>query len=375
MPPPNFSIDCLSRVLSFRRLFVKICNYLSKRLPYLMLILLWLFIPIESQAEDKSAPAQMGFAVESVIPENQVDTTKSYFYLSMSPNDRQTIQVKIKNLQKEPVTIKIAVHDAVSSSVGAIDYAKNKPKLDPSLTDPITSLVHIKDDRSEVTIEPEEETTVSFEIALPERAFSGVKLGSLRFVRKDKEQKNQTGLIPQYARVVALMLTQDEEQFNHGADLKLKKADLQLSNGRKVVAARIQNDQPKVLQELTIQGSVQKKGEENVLAKHKMEDFSVAPNSNFDFEIPLGLEKFQPGTYVFHGKAQGDDRTWKWTKEFTIGQEQADRINDETVYRVLLPSWVPWVVGGLLLIFICLFAALFSRLRKWQAASKKNEGT
>ena len=45
-----------------------------------------------------------------------------------------------------------------------------------------------------------------------------------------------------------------------------------------------------------------------------MEKFSVAPNSNFDFNIPIGLNTFKPGTYHFTGKATGDGRTWKWEK-------------------------------------------------------------
>ena len=64
----------------------------------------------------------MGFTVESIIPDNQVDTTKTYFYLAMKPNQKQSIQVKLKSLQDTPLTIQVGIHTAVSSSVGAIDY-------------------------------------------------------------------------------------------------------------------------------------------------------------------------------------------------------------------------------------------------------------
>lgn len=330
------------------------------------LLMLFLF-PSINFADEKNTEEEMGFSVESIIPENQVDRTKSYFNLSVVPEQKQTIQVKVKSLQEDPVTIQVKVHDAVSSSVGSIDYAKDKPKLDVSLKDPITDLVKVENGIKEVTLKNKEEKTINFEITPPKDSFEGVKLGSLRFLRKNAQAEKETsGLVPQYARVIAIMLTEDEEAFNQGAELHLKRVNLQLSNGRKVIAARIQNDQPKVLQEMTIQGNVRKKGEKKILAKQKQEDFSVAPNSNFDFEIPLGLEKFEAGTYVFTGKAEGDGRTWKWEEEFTVGKEQADKINEETVFKVIVPSWVPWVALSLGIVLIALVVFLLRRQQQWK---------
>ena len=330
-----------------------------------LLIIGCLFFPIIGRADDEQQdPA--GFTVESVIPENQVDKTKTYYYLSVEPEEKQMIQVKVISTKKEPVTVSVAVHDAVSSSVGAIDYANAKPKLDKSLKNPITRLVKVKDNIKEVTVKNFEEKIVEYEITPPKDNFAGVKLGSLRFVRKeDKANKNKSGLTPEYARVIALMLTEDEEQFNHGADLHLKKVGLNLSNGRKVIAANIQNDQPKVLQEMKISGRITRKGESEVLGKQEMENFSVAPNSNFDFEIPLGLDKFEAGTYVFTGEAKGDRRTWKWKETFQVGKERADQINEETVFKLIVPKWVPWAAGLLLLSLIGLIIYLKRRQRIW----------
>lgn len=322
--------------------------------------------PSHTQAEE-SGETPAGFTVESVIPENQVDVTKSYYYLKVDPDTEQTIQVKVRSMQEEPVTVKLAVHDAVSSSVGAINYAEEKPKLDESLKNPISELIKIKDQQKEITLTNFEEKIVEYTIKTPKDPFKGVKLGSLRFVKKDdpEAEKKQTGVVPEYAYVIAVMLTEDEGTFNHGADLHLKDVDLKLSNGRKVVAATIQNDQPKVLQELKIQGEVKRKGESDVLVEHKAEDFSVAPNSNFDFELPLGLESFRPGTYVYTGEGQGDGQTWKWEQEFTIGQAKADKINNEAAYQLRVPKWVPWVVGGLTVLMVGLIAYLIRRQKQW----------
>lgn len=343
----------------------------KKMISFILLGFICCIVPMQAQA-DETGDTPAGFTVESVIPENQVDVTKSYFYLQVEPETEQVIQVKVRSKQEEPVTVKLAVHDAVSSSVGAIDYAKAKPNLDESLKQPITELVKINDEQKEITVANFEEKIVEYTIKTPKEPFSGVKLGSLRFVKKDDSEadKEQSGVVPEYAYVIAMMLTQDKETFNHGADLKLKEVDLKLSNGRKVVAANLQNDQPKVLQELKLQGQVKRKGETDILAEYEMEDFSVAPNSNFDFEIPLGLDSFRPGTYVFTGEGQGDGRTWRWEQEFTIGQAKADKVNEEAAYQLRVPGWVPWVAAGLLLFLVGLIGGLIYRQKQWTKGRK-----
>lgn len=350
---------------------------MKKNVNYIGRIILLCFIgllllPLEGHAQGEASQEEespAGFTVESIIPENQVDTTKTYYYLKMEPQQHQTIQVKVTSLKKEPVTVKVAVHDAVSSNVGAIDYANANPKLDNSLKTPLTSFVKVKDDIKEVTVENFEEKLVDFEIQTPAASFPGVKLGSLRFVKKNEEKK-KSGVTPEFAYVIALMLTEDGEQFNHGAELHLKKVGLQLSNGKKVIAANIQNDQPKVLQKLKIEGSLTKKGESKPTYQHKVKDFSVAPNSNFNFELPLGLEHVKTGTYIFKGKAEGDGRVWEWEKEVNLGKEQVDKVNQNAAYQILVPGWIPWTAMSLILLLLILIAYLFIRERKWKEEIK-----
>lgn len=210
-----------------------------------------------------------------------------------------------------------------------------------------------------------EEKTIEYEITTPSKKFPGVKLGSLRFVKKSTDKGKQKGLVPEYARVVAIMLTEDGEKFNQGADLHLKKVNLKLSNGQKVIAARIQNDQPKVIQELSINGKVKKKGSKSTVASQKVKDFSVAPNSNFDFEIPLSIKKFGAGTYEFTGVASANGKKWNWKKEFTVGNEQAKKVNEESVYKLRTPSWAPIVTVALIVSLIGLIAFLIRRQSIW----------
>lgn len=302
-------------------------------------LLYCLLFPLSAKADNSQAAA--GFTVESVIPTNQVDTNKSYFYLKVVPDVSQTIQVKVRSTQEAAVTVKLEVHDAISSSNGSIDYTQAKPKLDESLKKPLTELVTLSEKQREITVANFEEKIVEYKIDPPKTSFSGIKLGGLRFVKKEIDDETSRGaLATEYAYVIAVMLTEDESPFNRGAELKLKEIKSKFSKGKNVIAATIQNDQPKLLQEATIKGSIRKKNETQVLDKYKIRDFSVAPNSNVDFEVPIEQKNYPVGKYIFLGEVKAEGRSWRWEKEFRISKEVGNNKNEEEKSDIERFSWV-----------------------------------
>lgn len=325
-----------------------------------IMFIVWLcclFFPLVAKADSTQAAA--GFTVESVIPSNQVDTSRSYFYLKVVPNVSQTIQVKIRSTQEAAVTVKLGVHDAVSSSNGSIDYTQVKPRLDESLKNPLTELVIVSKNQKEITVANFEEKVVEYKIHPPKAAFSGIKLGALRFVKKETDDEASKGaLAAEYAYVIAVMLTEDESAFNRGAELKLKDVGAKISKGKNVIAATIQNDQPKLLQEATIKGSIRQKNDAQVLDNYEIKDFSFAPNSNVDFEVPIE-RKYPAGKYIFSGEVNVQGQSWRWEKEFKIDTEKKRGKEKSNVERV---SWVFYFVVpilGVLFYFV-------KRQRVWQ---------
>ncbi|EOH77513.1 WxL protein host-binding domain-containing protein [Enterococcus malodoratus] len=93
-----------------------------------------------------------------------------------------------------------------------------------------------------------------------------------------------------------------------------------------------------MVKEMTIKGSIRRKGENKTLDTHEMKDFSIAPNSNFDFEVPVKLKDFRTGTYVFTGSAKENGHTWRWTKEFTIDSDKLEKMKDEAAHQVHVPT-------------------------------------
>lgn len=309
----------------------------------------------------------MGFTVETVLPSNQVDPSRSFYFLKVNPGEAQKIQLKVISTRKEARTVKISLNDATTSSEATIDYGVDKPEFDPSLKDPVTSLVNVPDEFKEVTVENYEEKTIELEINPPQEAFAGIKLGAIRLIGvPSKEENKKTGLQVVTGYTIGMVLTEDAAQYNAGGDLKFKNVDVLLSNGSKVVGVSLQNDQPKMIDKMKLHVKVKKKGSDKVLYEKKGEDLSVAPNTNFMYQVPLGLENVEAGKYLVEIAANNEEDKWTWTKEVTITNEAADKLNEETIDKVETPKWVPIAAIVLGILLVGLVIVLGNRRRSIQ---------
>ncbi|WP_317914836.1 WxL protein peptidoglycan domain-containing protein, partial [Carnobacterium maltaromaticum] len=73
---------------------------LKKKVAFLCFI----FIGLVSIIPQVNA-SQLKFSVEPVIPENQKDTSHSYFDLMMKPSEQQTLKVHMRNDTDNEVTV------------------------------------------------------------------------------------------------------------------------------------------------------------------------------------------------------------------------------------------------------------------------------
>lgn len=314
------------------------------------------------ETEDEKNKDSMGFTVEAVIPSNQVDQSKSFFFLKTTPNAEQTIQVKVKSTRKEPRTLTVAVNNAMTSSEATIDYGVDQPELDDSLKIPLTDLVTVPDDFKEVTVENYEEKVIDLKIKAPAEPFAGIKLGAIRLI--GTTDQNKAGLSVETGYTIGLVLTEDAAQYDLGGELTLKKVDVLLANGSKVVGVTLQNAEPKVIDGLKLHVKIRKKDSDKVLFEKKGTDLAVAPNTSFMYQIPMGIEQVQAGKYLVDITAENAVSNWKWMEEITITEETADKINEETIDKVLTPSWVPAATIVLTVIFAILIFLIVQRSRK-----------
>lgn len=301
----------------------------------------------KENSKESSLADQTGFTVESIQPDTQINKDYSFFYIRVAPGEKQTLQVKVSSKRKEPSKVKIFVNNAVTNTMGQIDYGQSNVVLDKSLTIPLTDFVRPKE--KEITVQNFEEKIVELAVEPSEAHFSGVRLGAVVFQSADKK-KDASGVESTYGYKIGILTSEELKPYNEGATLKYEKVKARLQNGEKVVATTVQNPEPFVLENLTMKSELRRKGEKKAVASQHLTGMKIAPNSSFDFLTYLGIDQLKSGRYQIEMKASDGSQQWNWVKEFEITDKQANQMNKEAAYQLTLPKL--YKVGGVILLLL-----------------------
>ncbi|MBO1306895.1 DUF916 and DUF3324 domain-containing protein [Enterococcus sp. 669A] len=317
----------------------------------------------EKKIDQEEKQTDIGFTVEPVLPSTQVDESKSYYYIAVKPGEEQTLTLKVRSTMKDPRKVTIKVSDAFTNKDGVMDYDGTDVKRDETLVDSLEDISTVSEE--EVTVEKLETKEVTITIKPPEQSFSGVKIAAICATSSESEEK-QSGISSAFGYRLGLMITEDEEiDYADGSSLNLLQVKPTVHQGKRVIQARLQNPEPKILKKLKVETKLRRKGEQEVLRKRTTNDMRMAPNSQFDFATNWGLDPIEPGTYTLSVKADSGENTWAWEEEFTIGEEEAKKINEQATYTITYPTWVPIVVVLLGVVIIINIGSLYVRRKKW----------
>ncbi len=288
-----------------------------------------------------------GFTIQAEIPENQVDQTKSYFYLLVGKEHEQKIKVKIYNNTEKEQTYNVKLNTAKTNKNGIVVYDDFETPIDSSMKLPITEIV--KSDTETVTVPAWSEGEASLTIKLNNQTFEGVILGGIHISLKDSEEGSKKGMsvTNRYGYVSGVALVQDKNTSIFGdTELKLTKLKPMVDYGSKVVEAHIQNPNPETFDAVKVVGKVTKKGNKKILAEHTIDSARIAPNSYLPFQVNWGKESIAAGTYVFEGYAKVKEKKWQFKQEFEITAKTARKMNQQAVFKLILPDW--WKQGTLI---------------------------
>ncbi|MGL9730083.1 DUF916 and DUF3324 domain-containing protein [Enterococcus sp. DIV0756] len=310
----------------------------------------------------------VGFTVEPVLTDTQIDPSKGYYFIRVEPGKIQAITLRVKSTIKESRTVSISVKDAFTNGNGAIDYNGTEFKRDKSLMNSLEEMSSVSSKK--VTVKNLETKEVTIKIHTPVEPFTGVKMAAICAISHDNNDKeNKEGLSSAYGYRIGLIVTEEEEiEIDNGASLNLLKVKPTVNRGKRVIQSTFQNPEPKILKNLTVETKLRRKGNEEVLRMRKTNSMRMAPNSQFHFDTNWGLDPIAPGTYVLSMKAHSDKKNWTWKEEFTIGEEQAKKINEEATYTITYPKWVPIIVILLGALTICSIGMLYVRRKKWSVS-------
>lgn len=343
-----------------------------------------------------SEASEFTFAVEPVIPDNQIDKNQTYYDLKLAPGQKEELAVNMRNDTDNDVKVGVGINSATTNVNGVVEYGKNEIKPDKTLTYNIKDLVDYPD---EITIPKHSEKELKLTVQMPNEEYTGLIAGGITFqeIKDEKAEKaeaNDQGLAikNEYSYVVALLMRQTTD--NGAPDLKLNSVKAGQLNFRNTILANLQNPNPTYLNSMTTEAKVTKKGEDKALYEVKKNSMQMAPNSNFDFPISLDGKPLEAGDYHFHAVVYGqlDDKgeyvygkdkdgndvhyRYQWTldKDFSIAGEVAKKLNDKDVTIKKDYTWIYILIGILLLLLLLLILFIVKR-RKDEKRKKDEEQT
>ncbi|WP_430603946.1 hypothetical protein IGJ02_001529 [Enterococcus sp. DIV0724b] len=351
-----------------------------KRIISLLFLIIMIGVaPIKASAEE----GKMNFSVTAVIPENQIDKTKTYFDLRMKPGQVQELEVLMNNPLDEEVTVENHANTAITNDNGIVDYSNSDPKLDKTLKAPFSVISELE---KEITIPAKSSKTLKVKVTMPDEELDGIVLGGLHFTEKEnktKEEQNSSGVQIKNRFAFAIGVSIRENDNVVKPDFKLGKIQPSQVNYRNVLKANIQNTKPMIIQDMKVDVRVTKKGKDENLFEQSNPGVRMAPNSNFDFGISWANQEFKPGKYTLHMKVNSAGEDWKWSKDFEIDKKEAEKLNEQAVeLEVDHTKWyiIAGVGGAVLLIIITFVLSQYiskkrrQKRRKLKAqASKKNK--
>ena len=336
------------------------------------------------------AASEFNFAVIPMIPENQIDKSKTYFDLKMNQGAEQELAVVLRNDTSKDVTIETTINSATTNSNGVVEYDLNQVAPDKSLQFNIKELAVTA---PEVLIPAGKEVTTKIQVKMPKETFNGVLAGGITFKEKEvagttNASSDESGMAIQnkYSYVVAILIRQNQEVVL--PDLVLHQVGAAQVNARNVIKANLQNPEAAYLNNLQIAAEITKKGSAKVLYTATTEDMQMAPNSNFSYPIALNGQPLEAGDYrlkiVAHGtkdeagafevKNQDGEtikfgQRWELTKDFSITSTEAKEFNKADVTIVKSYTWIYLLIGVLLLLIVIIL--LFLLLKKQKKAEEE----
>ncbi|GKS55953.1 DUF916 and DUF3324 domain-containing protein [Enterococcus mundtii] len=305
------------------------------------------------------------------FPESQVEGSNSYFDLNLAAGETATLALKLQNASSESIQVKVTPHTAYTNVHGVVEYGKDAQERDNSL---MYSLDELIEPSGVIELAGNETKTISVPLHMPEESFDGFLAGGLRIAEVKEEQEETTSneegvaIKNEFAYVIGVVVSNSRDSVQPDLDLLDVFAD-QL-NYRNVISATIQNFTPTFVNRMTVEATVHRVGEDEVLYKASGEMMQMAPNSHFNFPISLNGDRFQSGEYVLNMKATSGEEEWAWEQRFTIESEKARALNQQDVTIDTSLNW--WMIGSIILLVLLLGVVLYLIIQKRKQADEKN---
>lgn len=331
---------------------------------------------VQVSAANPQDPSKFAFKV--LFPENQIDKNAGYYDLKMEPGQEQTVQIEFSNVGNANTSIKVALNSAKTNSNGVIEYGDSNIKNDASLKFDFKKIVTAP---KKVELKAGETKKLDFKIKMPETSFDGIVAGGIQLIQEGQnnlEEKGGSMVLNEYAYVIGMKLRETDTEVK--PKLKLNSVKAGQSNYKNTVYVDYSNTKANFVENMTTEVQINKKGESAVLYERKQAKMRMAPNSFIAFPVSMNGERMEPGDYTANILVTADGGIKeKWTKDFKITKEDADKFNERDVGLVQDKgfNWkliIMIVVGFFALVAVIVVVINVVRKNKTKKTSKKTSG-
>lgn len=311
----------------------------------------------------------VGFVVQPVLPSNQVSQRVGYFDLRVSPGQRQRLGVTIKNTSNQAQRFAVSVNQAVTNDNGVIDYSQLNPKLDASLQVG-TAAIFTKASTQTVSVPANTDRRIYLTYTMPKKRLRGMILGGIYVRQLTSNQTKATGkILLKNVFTYAIGVELSESHQAVAPAMRLHQIQATQINRRNYVAANLQNPEPGIMQQLTIDARVSKAGQTRTLLHQKQTALGMAPNSNFNFGIPWNNQNLPAGQYTLRLTARAGQQHWQFTRNFTIANKTVARLNKTVLTPTKQPNyWLYFLLGLIIALLLAIIGYLIYRRRQDQNA-------
>lgn len=277
---------------------------------------------------------EVQLGVQPIFPENQRCTEVGFFDLLLEPGAQQTIEIEISNLSEEnPIVVRIEPATATTDKGGVVHYTprrgEGESSRDHTLPFAFEELVLTP---HSLELAPGEVHRVPITIQMPEVPFDGVIAGGFCISQEiDLEAaREEAGLILNLFNFeMPVLLRQNENPVQ--PDLQILQVGASQWNLRNMIAVHLQNPEMMFINQMDIQAHVTDKVSGQVVAEYHAQGLQMAPNSNFEWGIPLEGELFTEGDFVLQMEVTSRNGQWRFTEAFQIELEEANAWNEIAV--------------------------------------------
>ena len=302
-----------------------------------------------------------GFTIQGIPNEHQIDKNAGYFYLRENPGEEDIIKIKLINSSKKEKLLKLDVVDANTNSNGIIDYTGVLKNSD-YLKEPLTSF--LRPEKTEIKVPANSDVEVNLPLSFPKKRFTGIIMGGILVSeKKNINNQEQKSISNEYSYTIGVVLTNENKtELFKNISVNLQRVSAKLSTGKKVVQADILNPHPYIFSKAEVKGAVYNEDGKTKINENSLNNVSIAPYSELPFQIDWQKDDLKPGIYIFKGSVKTEENTWNFEKKFEIKNTEAKKINAESVFKVVLPTW--FIYSGYLVILINIIGSFYIIIRK-----------